>query len=68
MADAEALRTELRELGERLRAAQDADAETHSQIARLLPAALDAGLSKREIARLSGASRPWMDKVLRDRV
>jgi hypothetical protein len=34
-------------------------------IARLLPAALDAGLSKREIARLAGVSRPWMDKVLR---
>jgi hypothetical protein len=65
MAEPEALRAELRAEGDRLRAAQEADADAHAVIARLLPAALEAGLSKREIARLAGVSRPWMDKVLR---
>jgi hypothetical protein len=65
--DPEALRAELLAEGERLRAAQRADAQAHAAIARLLPAALEAGLSKREIARISGVSRPWMDKVLSER-
>ena len=67
MADAEVLRVQLRAAAERLRAAERADAEARDDIARLLPVALDAGLSKREISRLTGVGRPWMDKVLRER-
>jgi len=29
----------------------------------LLPRALDAGISKREIARLAAVGRPWIDKI-----
>jgi hypothetical protein len=61
------LRTELRARGDRLRAAERAGAEAHAAIAELLPSALEAGLSKREIARLAGVGRPWIDKVLRER-
>jgi hypothetical protein len=65
--DRESLRAELLAQGDVLRAAQAADAEAHAEIAKLLPVAIDAGLSKREIARLAGVGRPWIDKTLQER-
>jgi hypothetical protein len=64
-ADPDALRTELREYGDRLREAQRENADAHDAIAVRLPAALEAGISKREIARLTGVGRPWIDKTLK---
>jgi hypothetical protein len=61
----ERLRAQLRAEGERLRAAALASRVAHAAIAALLPSAIEAGLSKREIARLAGVGRPWIDKTLR---
>jgi hypothetical protein len=61
----ERLRAELKAEGDRLRAAELASSEAHAAIAKLLPSAIEAGLSKREIARLTGVGRPWIDKTLR---
>jgi predicted DNA-binding transcriptional regulator AlpA len=33
-------------------------------IAKLLPDALAAGISKREITRLTGISRPWIERLI----
>jgi hypothetical protein len=63
----ERLKALLREHGDRLREAQAVDHVEHEAIAELLPRALDAGLSKREIARLAGVGRPWIDKTVRER-
>jgi hypothetical protein len=61
----ERLRAELKVEGDRLRAAELASSEAHAVIAALLPSAIEAGLSKREIACLTGVGRPWIDKTLR---
>ena len=61
----ERLRAELRMHGDRLREAQAADEREHNEIAKLVPRALDAGISKREIARLAAVGRPWIDKTMR---
>jgi DNA-binding transcriptional regulator LsrR (DeoR family) len=57
----------LRQLGEhaesRRRALEDASAEME-EIARLIPAAIEAGISKREISRRTGVSRTWIDELL----
>ena len=63
--DRERLTTQLHEHGERRRAARDADREELDAIAKLLPQALRAGISKREVVRLTGVSRTWIDELLR---
>jgi hypothetical protein len=63
--DPERLRAQLREHGERRRAARATDREELQAIAELLPQAVEVGISKREIERLTGVSRPWIDQLLR---
>jgi hypothetical protein len=63
----EHLKAELRKHGDRLRDAQAADRLEHEAIAQLLPRALDAGISKREIARLAAVGRPWIEKTMQKR-
>ena len=58
------LEAALREQRERRVAAQISEREALDAIAALLPRALDAGISKREIARLAGVGRPWIDKAI----
>jgi hypothetical protein len=57
----------LRQLGEhaesRRRALEDASAEMEA-IAKLIPPAIAAGVSKREISRRTGVSRTWIDELL----
>jgi hypothetical protein len=53
--------------GDRLREAQAADRREHEAIAQLVPRALDAGISKREIARLAAVGRPWIEKTIQER-
>ena len=62
--DRETLLRELRSHGERLREARGIDRDELDAIAELLPRALDIGISKREIARLTGVGRPWIDREL----
>jgi hypothetical protein len=54
----------LRRHGDRLRAARDAERDELDAIAELLPRAIETGISKREIARLTGVGRPWIDRSL----
>jgi hypothetical protein len=63
--DRERLTAQLREHGERRRAARDADRKELDAIAELLPRALDSGISKREVVRLTGVSRTWLDELIR---
>jgi aspartate-semialdehyde dehydrogenase len=60
----ERLKAQLRIHGDRLREAQAADQREHQEIAKLVLRALDAGISKREIARLAAVGRPWIDKTV----
>jgi hypothetical protein len=64
-ADPDSLRAQLQEHGDRLRELDDSRREEHEAIARLVPQALEAGLSKREITRLTSVSRTWIDEILR---
>jgi hypothetical protein len=48
-------------------AAQASAQEAMAEIARLLPAAIEAGISKREISRRTGVSRTWIDELLGQR-
>jgi hypothetical protein len=64
-ADPDSLRAQLEAHGELLRAADRSRRKEHAAIAELLPAAIEAGLTKREIARLSSVSRPWIDEILK---
>jgi hypothetical protein len=64
MADREALIAELRRHGEQLRAARDAEGEELDAIAELLPLAIEAGITKVDIARLTGVGRPWINRTL----
>jgi hypothetical protein len=66
-ADPDSLRAQLREHGERLRAADQSRRDEHAAIAELLAPAIEAGLSKREISRLTSVSRVWMDEILKRR-
>jgi DNA invertase Pin-like site-specific DNA recombinase len=61
--DRERLRAQLEEHGDRRRAARAVDREQLDAIAKLLPQALSAGISKREIARLTGVSRTWIEAL-----
>ena len=63
----EQLTAQLAEHGDRRRAARDADRKELDAIAALLPQALRAGISKREVVRLTGVSRTWHDELLRRR-
>lgn len=63
--DPERLRALLREHGDRRRAAREVDRAELEAIADLLPQALQVGISKREIERLTSVSRPWIDELLR---
>jgi hypothetical protein len=63
---ADELRERLREHGDRRREAREADRREMQAIAELLPAALAAGISKREITRLTGISRPWIERLMPD--
>lgn len=61
----ERLVTRLREHGDRRRAAEATSKQELKRIAKLIPTAIDAGITKREIARLTGVSRPTIDAILR---
>jgi DNA invertase Pin-like site-specific DNA recombinase len=63
--DRERLTAQLHEHGDRRRAARDVDRKELDAIAELLPQALRAGISKREVVRLTGVSRTWIDELLR---
>ena len=63
--DRQRLAAQLREHGRRR---HEADATSRRELdatAELLPAALEAGISKREIARLARVSRPTLDEMLK---
>jgi hypothetical protein len=60
----ERLIAQLREHGERRRAARAAADQELAAIAELLPDAIEAGITKVEIAKLSGVSRPTLDMLL----
>lgn len=61
----EQLVTRLREHGDRRRAAQATSKQELERIAKLIPTALEAGITKRDIARLTGVSRPTIDAILK---
>ena len=61
--DRERLRTQLKDHGDRRRTARAVEREELDAIARLLPEALRAGISKREISRLTGVSRTWLEAL-----
>jgi hypothetical protein len=61
--DGERLRAQLQRHGDRRRAARAVEREELEAIAALLPEALRAGISKREIARLTGVSRTWLEAL-----
>lgn len=63
--DRERLIAQLREHGDRRRAAEAVSREELERIAELVPAAIKAGIAKREIARLTGVSRPTIDAILK---
>jgi hypothetical protein len=63
-ADRETLIAELRHHGDRLRATRHTERDELDAIAEMLPRAIEAGISKREIARLTGVGRPWIDRSL----
>jgi hypothetical protein len=68
MADERAkLRRQLQRHGERRRQSLDAADEALKEIADLLPSALEAGITKTEIQRLTGVSRPTIDALLGER-
>jgi hypothetical protein len=66
-ADRESVVAELRRHGDRLQTVRRTERDELDAIAELIPRALDAGVTKRDIARLTGVGRPWIDRVLRDR-
>ncbi len=63
--DRQRLTEQLREHGRRRHEADAASRRELDAIAALLPAALAAGISKREIARLARVSRPTLDAMLK---
>jgi len=65
--DRERLIARLREHGDRRRTAEAASKNELDRIADLIPAAINAGVTKREIARLTGVSRPTIDAILNRR-
>jgi hypothetical protein len=65
--DREHLLAEFERQAEIRRAAKASDREALDAIAALIPEAIAAGISKREISRRTGVSRVWMDEMLRRR-
>jgi DNA invertase Pin-like site-specific DNA recombinase len=63
--DRDRLTEQLRVYGDRRRAARAVEREQLDAIAMLLPQALSLGISKREIARLTGVSRPWIEALIK---
>ena len=61
------LRRQLQRHAAKRRQSLDAAAEGLKEIADLLPSALEAGITKIEIQRLTGVSRPTIDRLLRER-
>jgi hypothetical protein len=61
------LRRQLRRYGARRQQSLDAADQALAAIAGLLPDALEAGITKTEIQRLTGVSRPTIDALLRTR-
>jgi hypothetical protein len=61
------LRRQLQRHAAKRRQSLDAAAEALKEIADLLPSALEAGITKIEIQRLTGVSRPTIDRLLRER-
>jgi hypothetical protein len=60
------LRGELARRGQRRKEALASADEALREIAELLPAALEAGITKVEIQRLTGVSRPTIDALLQE--
>lgn len=61
------LRRQLQRHAAKRRKSLDAAEEALKEIAELLPSALDAGVTKLEIQRLTGVSRPTIDRLLHER-
>jgi hypothetical protein len=61
----ERLAATLREHGERRKSALTTADQELDAIARLLPAALEAGITKMEVSRLTGIGRPTIDSILK---
>jgi hypothetical protein len=61
------LRRQLQRLGARRRKGLDTADQALADIADILPAALEAGITKTEIQRLTDVSRPTIDGLLRKR-
>lgn len=61
------IRKQLAAHGKRRTAARKRAKEESDAIRTLIPKALAAGLSKSEIARIAGITRPALDTMLRDR-
>jgi hypothetical protein len=61
------LRRQLQRQAAKRRQSLDAAEEALKEIADLLPSALQAGITKIEIQRLTGVSRPTIDRLLRER-
>lgn len=66
--DQERLLAELERQAELRRAAETSERQALDAIAELIPQAIAAGISKREISRRTGLSRVWMDEMLRRRL
>jgi hypothetical protein len=62
--DRERLLEQLSDHAERRRDAQETATAEMAEIAKLIPAAIDAGISKREMSRRTGVSRTWIDRLL----
>lgn len=60
----ERLKAELQKHGERRQAAEATSKAELERIAEVIPQALAAGITKVEIARLTGVSRPTIDAIL----
>jgi lambda repressor-like predicted transcriptional regulator len=65
--DRDRLLAELQQQADRRQAAQAVARDAIAEIAKLLPAAIEAGISKREISRRTGLSRVTIDELLRRR-
>jgi Fic family protein len=61
------LRRQLQRHAAKRRQSLDAAEAALKEIADLLPFALEAGITKIEIQRLTGVSRPTIDRLLRER-
>jgi hypothetical protein len=61
------VRRELQSYAAKRRQSLDAAEAALNEIADLLPSALEAGITKLEIQRLTGVSRPTIDRLLRRR-